>query len=289
MTAVDQSVQGAAADREDLEHADNDKTPLGHGRMLRKEDPRFIRGMGKYVDDLQLKGMLHLAILRSPVAHANIVSIDVERGPGPPEGEGGDHRRRPGRAGAGLDADPVQRRAGRARDRQGALPGPGGRVRGGGGPLLRARRARADRRGVRHASTGHRRTSGAGAGRTGDPRRPRGQDRQPLLRLGDGRQGRDRGGVREGRRRGDRGHRLSARPPRADGDLRLRRGLRAGQRPADAVDHEPGTARAPHGLRAGLRAARAQDPGDRARTSAAASATRCRSTPATCARSSRRW
>ena len=45
--------------------------------MLRKEDPRFIRGMGKYVDDIQLKGMLHLAILRSPVAHANIVSIDV--------------------------------------------------------------------------------------------------------------------------------------------------------------------------------------------------------------------
>ena len=45
--------------------------------MLRKEDPRFVRGMGNYVDDIQLKGMLHLAILRSPVAHARIVSIDV--------------------------------------------------------------------------------------------------------------------------------------------------------------------------------------------------------------------
>src|SRR5688500_10693929 len=67
----------AVEDREDLEHADNDKTPVGHGRMLRKEDPRFIRGMGKYVDDIQLPGMLHLAILRSPVAHARIVSIDV--------------------------------------------------------------------------------------------------------------------------------------------------------------------------------------------------------------------
>jgi carbon-monoxide dehydrogenase large subunit len=33
--------------------------------------------MGKYVDDIQLPGMLHLAILRSPVAHATIVSIDV--------------------------------------------------------------------------------------------------------------------------------------------------------------------------------------------------------------------
>src|SRR6187200_2618480 len=77
MSALDQTVQEAAADREDLEHADNDKTPLGHGRMLRKEDPRFVRGMGNYVDDIQLKGMLHLAILRSPLAHARIVSIDV--------------------------------------------------------------------------------------------------------------------------------------------------------------------------------------------------------------------
>ena len=42
--------------REDLEHADNDQTPVGHGRMLRKEDPRFIRGMGSYVDDIQLPG-----------------------------------------------------------------------------------------------------------------------------------------------------------------------------------------------------------------------------------------
>ena len=56
---------------------DNDQKPLGHGRMLRKEDPRFIRGKGRYVDDMQLPGMLHLAILRSPVAHARIVNIDI--------------------------------------------------------------------------------------------------------------------------------------------------------------------------------------------------------------------
>ncbi len=55
----------------------NDQHPIGHGRMLRKEDPRFIRGRGRYVDDIQLPGMLHLAILRSPVAHARIVSIDT--------------------------------------------------------------------------------------------------------------------------------------------------------------------------------------------------------------------
>jgi carbon-monoxide dehydrogenase large subunit len=55
----------------------NDEKPLGHGRMLRKEDPRFVRGRGRYVDDVQLPGMLHLAILRSPFAHARIVSIDT--------------------------------------------------------------------------------------------------------------------------------------------------------------------------------------------------------------------
>ena len=57
--------------------ADNDQKPCGHGRMLRKEDPRFIRGRGTYVDDVALPGMLHLAILRSPYAHARIVGIDV--------------------------------------------------------------------------------------------------------------------------------------------------------------------------------------------------------------------
>jgi carbon-monoxide dehydrogenase large subunit len=56
---------------------DNHQKPLGHGRMLRKEDPRFVRGRGRYTDDVQLPGMLHLAILRSPYAHARIVSVDT--------------------------------------------------------------------------------------------------------------------------------------------------------------------------------------------------------------------
>ncbi|GAB6903630.1 aerobic carbon-monoxide dehydrogenase large subunit [Kineosporia succinea] len=60
-----------------LQREDNDQHPVGHGRMLRKEDPRFVRGRGRYCDDVQLPGMLHLAILRSPVAHARIVSIDT--------------------------------------------------------------------------------------------------------------------------------------------------------------------------------------------------------------------
>ncbi|GGM79957.1 carbon monoxyde dehydrogenase large subunit [Thermopolyspora flexuosa] len=55
----------------------NDQKPIGYGRMLRKEDARFIRGKGRYVDDVRLPGMLHLAILRSPLAHARIVRIDT--------------------------------------------------------------------------------------------------------------------------------------------------------------------------------------------------------------------
>ena len=52
-------------------------TPMGFGRMHRKEDARFVVGRGNYVDDVQLPGMLHSAILRSPFAHARIVSIDT--------------------------------------------------------------------------------------------------------------------------------------------------------------------------------------------------------------------
>ena len=51
--------------------------PIGFGRMLRKEDVRFVRGKGNYVDDVKLPGMLFGAFLRSPYAHARIVSIDT--------------------------------------------------------------------------------------------------------------------------------------------------------------------------------------------------------------------
>ncbi len=67
----------AVEDRPQQTFVDNDKKPVGYGRMLRKEDPRFIRGLGKYCDDIELPGMLHLAILRAPVAHARIKKIDT--------------------------------------------------------------------------------------------------------------------------------------------------------------------------------------------------------------------
>jgi carbon-monoxide dehydrogenase large subunit len=49
---------------------------MGHS-VKRKEDARFIRGKGNYVDDLVLPEMLHLDIVRSPFAHAKITNIDA--------------------------------------------------------------------------------------------------------------------------------------------------------------------------------------------------------------------
>src|SRR5262245_3354491 len=47
--------------------------------LLRKEDARFIRGQGSYIDDVKLPGMLFGALVRSPYAHARIRSIDKSK------------------------------------------------------------------------------------------------------------------------------------------------------------------------------------------------------------------
>jgi carbon-monoxide dehydrogenase large subunit len=49
---------------------------VGH-RVRRHEDARLIEGQGRFLDDVTLPGMLHMAILRSPVAHARIRGIDT--------------------------------------------------------------------------------------------------------------------------------------------------------------------------------------------------------------------
>src|ERR1700730_1486466 len=48
-------------------------------RVKRLEDPRFLLGKAQYVDDLKLPGMLSVAFVRSPHAHARIKSIDPSR------------------------------------------------------------------------------------------------------------------------------------------------------------------------------------------------------------------
>jgi carbon-monoxide dehydrogenase large subunit len=47
--------------------------------VLRKEDASLITGQGSFVDNLTLPGMLHLAVVRSPFAHARIVNVDVSK------------------------------------------------------------------------------------------------------------------------------------------------------------------------------------------------------------------
>jgi carbon-monoxide dehydrogenase large subunit len=59
------------------EQASAEERPMGFGSLRRKEDARFIRGRGAYVDDIRRPGTLHGAILRSPLAHARIVAIDT--------------------------------------------------------------------------------------------------------------------------------------------------------------------------------------------------------------------
>jgi aerobic carbon-monoxide dehydrogenase large subunit len=48
-------------------------------RVLRREDPRFLTGQGRYVSDVELPGMLHAAFVRSPLAHARVAEIDRAR------------------------------------------------------------------------------------------------------------------------------------------------------------------------------------------------------------------
>ncbi len=47
--------------------------------MTRKEDPRFIQGKGTYIVDIEVPGMVYMAIVRSPFAHAKIKSINTDK------------------------------------------------------------------------------------------------------------------------------------------------------------------------------------------------------------------
>ena len=50
------------------------------GRPLRRrEDAPLVSGRGRFVDDVAVPGLTHLALVRSPHAHARVVGLDVER------------------------------------------------------------------------------------------------------------------------------------------------------------------------------------------------------------------
>ena len=65
MTITDDRTATAAPERE-----------IGKARR-RKEDQRLITGRTRWTDNIQLPGMLHLAMVRSPFAHAKITAIDT--------------------------------------------------------------------------------------------------------------------------------------------------------------------------------------------------------------------
>ena len=69
MTVIDDTTD--RADRPLVE-----ATVIGQ-RLLRKEDPALLTGEGVFTNDMKVPGALHLAVVRSPYAHARIVSIDT--------------------------------------------------------------------------------------------------------------------------------------------------------------------------------------------------------------------
>ena len=114
----------------------------------RKEDARLITGKTTWTDNMVLPGMLHLAVVRSPVAHAKITNVDLERRPAGPRRRRRLQRPRL-RRGAGLH--PL-RLAGHPR--HGQPRAPVGRRRGG-QPRRRGRRG--DRRPQQDRRAGRRR------------------------------------------------------------------------------------------------------------------------------------
>jgi carbon-monoxide dehydrogenase large subunit len=48
-------------------------------RLLRKEDPELLTGQARFVDDLTVQGMIWLALVRSPYAHARITKVDCSK------------------------------------------------------------------------------------------------------------------------------------------------------------------------------------------------------------------
>ena len=254
--------------------------PIGFGRLKRKEDARFIRGQGTYLDDIKLPGMVYGALLRSPYAHARIVSIDTSRALAHPN------------VAAVVTAKDLET-LGLAwmptisYDTQAVLAGDKVRFQGQEvafviatdeysandalalidveyeplPAIVNARKALDDDAPLIRDD------------KVGPARQPREPD------LGGRRRGGDRPRLRRGRHRRLARHHLSALPSGAARDVRDHRRLQPGDRPARHLQRQPGAARAPHGVRPRRRPRRAHDPDPAARTSAAASATRCRSIP----------
>ena len=226
---------------------DAPSTPLGKA-IKRTEDPRFITGEGRYLDDIKLQSMTHMAILRSPYAHANIRSVDTSAA-------ADDARRHRPSSSARTSRTtrcrwPGRPAAARASRTTSARPrilatdsvkwtgeGVAAVVAETGGPGLR--RARGDRRRLGAAARRRRR-------REGDRRRraaaPRERPEQRRVRVDRRRQGRHRCGRRRRRGRRPPADRQPAAHPQPDGDPRRHRLVQPGHRRVHDLDVEPDAA-----------------------------------------------
>ena len=194
---------------------------IGHS-VQRKEDARLIEGQGNFLDDIDLPGTLHMAILRSPLAHARINGIDSS---------------------AATDLDGVlavvtgdlMDQHGLAwmptlsGDTQAVLPTDKVRYQGqevaaviATDPYIATDALELIEVDYEELPPHHHPPAVPGGRGGADPGREGGPDRQPGLHLGDRRQGCHRGGLRPGRPGGHPGDPLSPLAPRPAGDVRHR-------------------------------------------------------------------
>jgi carbon-monoxide dehydrogenase large subunit len=75
-TATDTGLDQVTDAAPDIQASDGARREVGNARR-RKEDQRLITGRTKWTDNITLPGMLHLAMVRSPFAHARILSVDT--------------------------------------------------------------------------------------------------------------------------------------------------------------------------------------------------------------------
>ena len=235
--------------------------PIGFGRMLRKEDARFLRGRGNYLDDVQLPGMLHGAILASPYAHARIVSIDTSAAEAHPKVKAVI-------TGAMLDGLKLAWMPTLSADVQAVLATDKVRYQGQEVAFVIAE----DRYSARDAlelidveyeplppMIDARKALDADAPLVRDEIEGKTDNHIFDWEAGD-KAATDKAFAGRRRHRRPR-HDLPALAPGADGDVRVGRLDGPGHRQADRLHHEPGAARPPHRVRPRRRHPRAQDPG----------------------------
>ena len=215
-------------------------TKFGLAQSIRRvEDPRLLKGGGRYTDDIVLPGMLHGIVLRSPHAAAKLGAIDTAAAKIGPRGQGDLYRGRPERRRHRTDA--LRRAGAEPRRLRHGEPAASGARRWRGPPCRRsggvhrrryaegrARRRGTDRGRLHHRARRHRCCRGDRSRRAAGLAR---RVEQCRVRLGDRRQGGDRRVVRHGgaRHAADRGE--QPRHRRIDGGARRDRRLRR-RRPA---------------------------------------------------------